>query len=137
MMARRSFFQQFSFDESFPYPHMEDTYFRERLKLAGERFMFVPAAVIDHPPRRILPGRQWAKTHECEVIYHYKMNEQPPPRWKYVAKVAKARVRNILKYRPGIDSIVAAYNAGVELLTLTVSYNQWKTKNRGLMHRQP
>lgn len=131
MMVRTAFFRLWPFDEDFPYPHMEDTHFRERLKAQGGRFNFVGDAIVDHPPRPILPGRRSARYGECEVIFHYKMGREAPGLGQHLWTLAKFRGKNILLYqRWGVDSLRAMYHTVVELLLVARHYNNWKRKHR-------
>jgi glycosyltransferase involved in cell wall biosynthesis len=136
MMVRRDFFERFPFDESFPYPHMEDTYFREQLKRRGEHFVFIGDAVIDHPPRALPPGRNWAVTHECEVIYYYKLHDLPPSLPVYLWRLVKNKIRLILAYPLGVASLSAMYHALAEILGVAVHYGQWKRRHRHLLGTQ-
>jgi GT2 family glycosyltransferase len=132
MLVDRPLFERLKFDESFPHPHMEDVFFRERLKQMGERFVFVPAAEIDHPPRHLPSGRNWVATHESEIIYYYKMHEVPPPLLRYLWRLAKFRIRPLLSTRPSVDTIRAMYHATVEMALLSTRYGRWKKKHRHL-----
>jgi glycosyltransferase involved in cell wall biosynthesis len=132
MMAHRPLMWEMKFDEVFRHPHMEDVYFRECLKSRGESFDFVPEAVVDHPPRRLPPGRKWVATHESEVIYFYKMRQQPPSLRGYLWRLAKARIRRLLAYRLSLDTLIAMYHATVEIAIVSLRYSGWKKQHRHL-----
>ncbi len=134
MMVRRSYFLNHTFDESFPYPHMEDVYFRELLKLANEPFVFIPAATIDHPPRRMASGRKWAATHECQIIYRYKMHEAQSSLAAYLTRLAINRLKAILAYPVSRDSFSALYHMVVECFCVIRWYNTWKRRNKAIAH---
>ena len=55
------------FESDFQMPTIEDIDFYERLCQRGEQSQFVPAAIVDHPPRKIHSGRQTGKIYEAKV----------------------------------------------------------------------
>ena len=65
---RSSLFQDVGgFESDFQMPTIEDIDFYERLCQRGEKSKFVPAAVVDHPPRKIHSGWQTGKIYEAKV----------------------------------------------------------------------
>lgn len=55
------------FDEGFPYPYfdLEDVDLRLRLDDRGEKYPFVPEAVVDHPPRPVGPLLNTVRSQEA------------------------------------------------------------------------
>jgi GT2 family glycosyltransferase len=126
MAVRRNLFIDMGgFDERYPYPHMEDVDFRERLRDADIAFPFVESAVVDHPPRRLPRGRDRARTHECYLIYCRKRGTKlrlASMLWMVVLE----RLRSIIKRHPlSRDSLVALWFLGEEVFTLAIQFPQW------------
>jgi GT2 family glycosyltransferase len=131
MMVRRAFWLSFGgFDEDFPYPHMEDVAFRERLKEAGETFLFVPAASVDHPPRRRPSGRALARLNESHFIYHYKYVGSKPSWSEFSAFLVRHRMRPILSCRPNRDTALALLSLCSELWHTSIHWQSWDRKWR-------
>jgi len=80
------------FDEAFQYPHMEDQDLRLRLLAAGERILFVPEAIVNHPPRRQPPGDRLGAYRESEVRYLYKHGAARPVRGQLYARIIRYRI---------------------------------------------
>jgi GT2 family glycosyltransferase len=138
MMVRRTFWQSFGgFDEEFPYPNMEDVAFRERLREAGERFVFVPGAAVDHPPRRQPGGRALARLHESQFIYHYKYVGAKPSRGKFCAFLVRHRLRQILSCPPSRDSALALVSLATEVWHTATQWPAWDRKWRDRRRQSP
>lgn len=131
MMVRRSFWASFGgFDEDFPYAHMEDVAFRERLKAAGERFLFVSAAIVDHPPRRFIDTRARLPIHESHFIYHYKYLHGPPSMRRFLRDGVRYRIRSIFQHPLGVDSVIALRAMVEESWYIMRHWRQWDEKWR-------
>jgi GT2 family glycosyltransferase len=131
MMVRRTFWQSFGgFDEAFPYAAMEDAAFRERLRRAEQRFLFVPAATVDHPPRRQPSGRALGRLHESEVIYRYKYLGEAPSWSAFSMFLLRHRMRHILHYRPSVDTARAVISLGSELWYVARNWKEWDRRWR-------
>ena len=129
MMIRASLFRDLGgFDEAFPYPHMEDVDLRERIKLAGYSFVFVEAAVVDHPPKRLPWGNRLGALHECEVFYWHQKRGQPLSRIHLLHQITKVRTRAILTYSPSWDSLQAIVSFIIEVLYVLIRLNSWYKK---------
>ncbi len=63
-IERRFFFELGGFDERFPFSHLEDVDLRLRLEDRREPYLFVPEAVVEHPPRPEASARSWARSRE-------------------------------------------------------------------------
>jgi GT2 family glycosyltransferase len=70
MAVRRDVFWGLAgFDASFPFPHLEDVDFRERLRAAGHDFVFCPKAGVFHPLRPAASPTRQALGHESYFYY--------------------------------------------------------------------
>jgi glycosyltransferase involved in cell wall biosynthesis len=115
------------FDEAFRYPHMEDQDLRVRLE-ATSRIKFVPAAVVNHPPRRQPPGAVLGAWREAEVRFLYKHGAPRP--------VANALFRTIVRYRLGVirstpkslDTVLALWSLARELGHVFWRVREWEER---------
>jgi GT2 family glycosyltransferase len=131
MMVRKSFWDRFGgFDEDFPFPHLEDVVFRERLEKAGEPMVFVPAAAVDHPPRRLPAAAVLARHHESYFVYRYKYCSEGPSVGDFFGALVRHRLRNILRYRPSRDSAIALGSMCVESWHILKHWQGWDQKWR-------
>jgi len=140
MMIRRSFWLSFGgFDEDFPYAHMEDVVFRERLKAAGEQFLFVPAATVDHPPRRFPKARVRFPIHESNFIYHHKYLGTAPSVRQFLIDSLRYRIRTVYRHPLGVDSLLAVGSTFAETWYVLRHWNEWneKWKTRASGHSTP
>jgi|SRR6185437_15931681 len=129
LLVRRTFWLAAGgFDEEFPYPHMEDVAFRERLKTTGERFIFVPDAAVDHPPRRVPPARVLARNHESDFVYSYKYLKEVPSLPKLLATVTRHRLGMVLSYQASRDTVKAVGSLFVEYWYLVRHWRAWDEK---------
>jgi GT2 family glycosyltransferase len=129
LMVRRSFWELFGgFDEDFPYPHLEDVAFRERLREAGESIVFVPGATVDHPPRRGPSGRTLALRHESHFIYQYKYVGVQPSLSEFATLFVRARMRRILGHPPSRDTLEALVSMCSEAWHTVTRWHEWDLK---------
>jgi GT2 family glycosyltransferase len=133
MMVRRSFWREFGgFDEDFPFPHMEDVAFRECLNAAGEQFVFVPVASVDHPPRRLPPASARVRHHESSFIYEYKYLGRGPSRRLFWHEFVSYYLRLIVKREKGRDSLLAMGSMCLEAYGVLKHWRGWNEKYRHL-----
>lgn len=82
MAVRRSVFMRLGgFDEDFSQAAMEDMEFAWRFQKAGHRAVFVPAALVEHPPRRIGLRKYWWRTvsnHRWHLLFLHKTGGATP-----------------------------------------------------------
>jgi glycosyltransferase involved in cell wall biosynthesis len=131
MMVRRTFWESFGgFDEDFPYPHMEDVAFRDLLIRAGEKILFVPGAVVDHPPRRLPAGRVLALSHESHFIYQYKYFGTQPGVSDFLALLFRTRMGRILAHPPSRDTALALASLCSEAWHTLRRWHGWDRKWR-------
>ena len=108
MMIGKDLFQRLGgFDERFPLPWAEDIDLRERIKHAGHKTLFVPDAVVDHPPRRRRWGKRSAALWECRVLLWYKQGNNIPAQKWLPGHAFKVRLHQIIKAPLGKDSVLA------------------------------
>lgn len=129
MLVRRAAFEQMQgFDEDFPLPHMEDVDFRERLKQAGFTFIFVPDAVVDHPPKWRPTGAKSGAAAECEVLYWYKHGKPGSAAAYLLPYIAKCRVKSMLRQRFGSETFRAIGSMTTELIFVARNAWRWEAK---------
>ncbi|HZL17411.1 MAG TPA: glycosyltransferase [Polyangia bacterium] len=132
LMLRRNLLNSVGgFDEAFPYPHLEDVAFRESLTALREQIVFVPDAVVDHPPRRQQSAKVLASHHESSFLYHYKYLGRAPSLAEFLTTFSRHRLGCIFSYRVGRDSAVALGSMGVELFHVLRNWQRWDRKWRG------
>ena len=123
-IRRATFTAVNGFDERFPLPHMEDADLRERLRMVAQTIVFVPAATVDHPPRRLPWGARLARMHQATVLY---MVLHPPARslgW-FLQNELRAKLSRIVHRRKSLDSLVALSSLPVELATIALNWQRW------------
>ena len=133
-IRRNAFEAVHGFDERFPIAHMEDVDFRERLRAAGYVVHFVPAASVDHPPRRLPWGAKLARLHQAGVLY---MMLHPPVRtlpW-YLQNTLRARVSRVRQLPKSFDSLIALASVPFELAATAWHWNGWMSWARSLTGR--
>lgn len=125
-MIRADLFRELSgFDERFRFAHMEDVDLRERLRDRGEQSIFVPEAVVDHPPRRLPWGLRLARTHESEVYFWRMKRGQGFGLLRMLTAILDARIRTLLKYPPTTEWLSAVASTIVELVGVIAFSPQW------------
>lgn len=68
-IRRETFRSLGGFDDAFPTAHLEDVDFRERAKRAQCVMVFVPAALVVHPPRPISPVFRQVRSYRSYFYY--------------------------------------------------------------------
>jgi GT2 family glycosyltransferase len=131
MLIRRTTFEALGgFDEAFPHSHLEDVDFRERLAGAALRFEFVPAAVVDHPPRRLRSGWALALSHESDVYYRYKHGRGGLATPRVLHDVLRTRLSRLVNHPLSGDTGRALGSMAVELAALVFLLPGWERKYR-------
>jgi GT2 family glycosyltransferase len=118
------------FDEGFTVPHMEDQDLRDRLRLAGAAITWVPAAAVDHPPRRQPPGRLLGLQRAAEVRYLYKHGTKRGLRWPLTRRIASLRLGIIRSLPIGLDSLLAIASLARELWVVQANLTRWEAVAR-------
>lgn len=114
------------FDERFPFPHMEDVEFRERLKPCSG-IKFVEEAIVDHPPRLVPMGFRVARQHESRVYYD-SLKNRATSYAGLLLEISKTRVRTILRHRFSLDSVRAIGSFLIEIVGVVVMMPSWRRK---------
>ena len=127
-VRRDTFVGVAGFDEGFAFPHMEDADLRERLRAAGHAPVWVPEAVVDHPPRRLPSGTQLGSYREAEVRYLYKYGAPRPVRWRLLKDIALSRLVSIRHHPKGLASLQACWALGAELWHVAWHAASWERR---------
>ena len=128
MAIRREWFERLNgFDESYPYPAIEDVDLRERIKEAGQSFPFISGAVVDHPPRPVPPPLRRAQMAESEYVYFRRRGETLEKR-RWMKRTALFRLREIWRRPKGVDSLRALVSLLVEMMCLNSLFDKWELK---------
>jgi GT2 family glycosyltransferase len=129
LVAREAFEILGGFDERFPYPHMEDVDFRERARGAGYASLFVPEAVVDHPPRRLAAGHRLAGRHESWMYYWYKHGGRAPCSHRVLANLLRFRIKALFAHPFGVDTLRAVGSLAAEVATVVPRLPLWEWKH--------
>ncbi len=129
LAIERRFYESLGgFDERFPFPHLEDVDLRLRLDDAGLRYLFVPDACVDHPPRPVSTALRWVQTQES-AYYLARKRGVPVGRFGlsagvYVRSCARA-FRNCRNLGEGVRMVgrIAA-----EIVLLALYLPRWQRK---------
>ena len=133
MMLSSSLFKTLGgFDEDFPHAHMEDVDFRERILGLNETIHFCPAAIVDHPARKVVLGLKAAPTHESEFMFYYKSGHTKPYLQQHLYRVLRARLSALSHFRPSRASLTYALAIVPELTYVLKHGGAWQRKYREL-----
>lgn len=130
MIAHELFRVIGGFNIGFPHPHMEDVELRERV-LTRSNILFVKEAWVDHPPRRLPPGRDLAAYHESRVYYDA-LRRRRRPLVAFLFEIIHCRLRALLSHKPGSDSVRAIVSLCAELATVIAKMPGWERKYRSV-----
>jgi GT2 family glycosyltransferase len=126
MMIQTSLFIDLKgFDENFPYPHLEDVDFRERIKKQGYTFSFVDKAKINHPQKRLPYGKKLGKLHECDMYYWLKNNDDSSI-VRIAIAIIRTRLITIIRFPIQPDSLSALASLLEELFFTIRNWGAWK-----------
>ncbi len=114
------------FDEGFVFAHMEDADLRERVRTAGATLRWVPAARVDHPPRRLPAGAQMGAYRAAEVRFLYKYGARTPVRWRMMRTILLDRLVAIRSRPKGVDSVRALGALLAELWHVLWHAKEWE-----------
>lgn len=129
MMVRNKLFHQLGrFNENYPYPHLEDIDFKERIKQADYTFLFIENAKVDHPPRKALFGRNLAALHESDIYYWHQVKKIKLNSLNFLTYILKSRLKQILRYPPSSHSLLAILSTIIELIYTVINLNTWYKK---------
>ena len=138
MVNRQTFEEMGGFDEGFPHASDEDTDFRERVKRADQAMLWVPDALIYHPPVRRTWGRHSARLWESKVRLAYKADPDRAPvtRRKMVWHAFRTRLQQLTSAPPHLDSLVGAVAMIVELIWIARHMPGWDRKHRAALSQK-
>lgn len=128
MIKKSAFHALQGFDESFPYPHMEDVDLRERLYLSKLNTVFVQKAVVDHPPRVLPWGNHLAASQESLVFYHVKHGKERITNNRLLGIILKTRLKSILSFPISLESLKAVLSLITELVYVSSKLSDWNKK---------
>jgi GT2 family glycosyltransferase len=114
------------FDEAFPYAAMEDVDLRERLKAADYQISFVPAAIVDHPPRKIRDLSELKHNYISIAYYTVRKRGERLKMRTLLMAVLRTRLRRILKAPDRTDSVRALRLLICELLMIVACTKSWE-----------
>jgi GT2 family glycosyltransferase len=120
------------FDDLFPYPHMEDVDFRERLKSGGHAFIFCPAAAVFHPLRPVASVTRQALGHESYFYYARKHGLSLRQAGLSVRSYVKARLMWFESSRGLADTARFVARSVAEAFLVTVMSPWWLMKFRSV-----
>jgi GT2 family glycosyltransferase len=129
MISAKLFRETGGFDVNFPYAAMEDVDLRERLRDRGDRIVFTPDAVVDHPPRPIRSVAELLREHESFYFYKIVKRGEQPRLLDVLYRTAKTRIRCC--NRPQIFDLpraVALYS--FELAIVCIKSGSWLRRYR-------
>jgi GT2 family glycosyltransferase len=116
------------FDEAFRFPNAEDQDLRDRLRDAGFRMVFVRAAVVNHPPRRVPNGARLGAYREADVRYMYKHGAARPVWPLLLRKIARHKLNVIRDTPKSADTLLAFASLARELWYTARHVGAWETK---------
>ncbi|MBX7117373.1 MAG: glycosyltransferase [Gemmatimonadaceae bacterium] len=125
--VRRDTFRKVEgFDEGFTVAHMEDQDLRERLRWMGVETAWVPAAHVEHPPRRQPSGTRLGLLRAAEVRYLYKHGAARPVARRMLRGIASMRLRTIRALPWSADSWAALHSLFEELRVVRRYAADWE-----------
>ncbi|HEY3855116.1 MAG TPA: glycosyltransferase [Verrucomicrobiae bacterium] len=127
MMIEKKLFQKIAgFDEGFPFAHLEDVELRERVTQYS-KFIFVPDALVDHPPRILPAGSEMGASHESDVYYACLKQKTSAisVELELLKNIVLARGRAIWHCPISLDSFKAIHSLCVELWVVILNYSIW------------
>ena len=128
MVSARAFAAVGGFDEGFRFPNAEDQDLRDRLRGAGFRMVFVPGAVVNHPPRRVPGGARLGAYREADVRYMYKHGAARPVWPLLLRKIARHKLNVIRDTPKSLDTLLAFGSLARELWYTARHVRRWEAK---------
>lgn len=122
------FFSIKMFNENFPYPHLEDVEFRDRILEQKLRFKFINDAIVDHPPRRIPFGFTLSKQHESGIFYSRYSKNSVHTGLGLIKNITVTRLKSIMDHKIQMDSFISCLSLAAEIIFVIYKINDWKRK---------
>jgi GT2 family glycosyltransferase len=135
MMLHRSIMERLGgFDENFPTAHLEDVDLRERLKEADIGFVFIPDAVVDHPPKRATARDNLGRASESDVLFWYKHRSKVTarPGFSLVLSNFLNRLRWLRGKPVGKETLIWLWLTAKEVVYVSRNVGRWRRKYSGL-----
>ncbi|MEL6441751.1 MAG: glycosyltransferase [Cyanobacteria bacterium J06621_8] len=132
MIATKIFKKIGGFDESYPYPFMEDQDLRERIKKAGFSFPFIADAIVDHPPRKRVLGFKLGASWESFVYYWRRTNKKQSFKVKLIKEILMHHGVHVFRYPVSLDYINAMISLAAELAYVLLHIETWNKKYRSV-----
>ena len=131
LMIRAELFRSVGgFDESFRMPACEDMEFNERLRKGGHIPLFVPQAIVDHPPRPRPGGWRLGLMWESRVNLWYKEGNIGSV-WSWLpVHLLKYRAGKVLDYPIRWHSLRASASLALELTCVLLHLQGWQSRYR-------
>ena len=129
-IKNKIFSQLQGFNTNFPFAHMEDVEFRERIHLNNISCLFLENALIDHPPRKLNNGLYLAKHHESEFFYDVILHKKNYKLFTngLIKKIFVFRVSVIIHRHISFDTIKALISLLIELPFTYIYIRKWVKK---------
>jgi GT2 family glycosyltransferase len=131
-VRRELFFSLGQFDEKFPYPHLEDVDFRERLKSAGQPFVFRPDAGVFHPLRPVGSATRQVLVYESYFYYARKHGLSLKQSGLSVRILVSSHVKLALSARNVSDFGRLLWRMAIKTVVLVVLCPWWLLKFRSV-----
>jgi GT2 family glycosyltransferase len=128
-MIRSRLFQEIGgFDDSFPMPACEDIEFNARLRRLGHVPLFVPTAIVDHPPRPRHGGWRLGLMWESRVNLWYKEGNVGSV-WSWLPiHLLKYRIGRILEYPIRWHTVRALASLALEFTCVLMYLGGWEAR---------
>lgn len=118
------------FDAGFPFAHLEDVDLRLRIQDAGERFEFVPEAVVQHPARPLGGVIAQARAHESYFYLAAKRRVPLAAVGLSFPNFLRARWQTLRRSRSLPEAVRFCLRCAVESVAIAWLLPSWITKYR-------
>lgn len=138
MLVKKELFESLGgFDQTFPLAGSEDVDFRERLRVANMPFVFVPDAIVDHPPRPTAVGSKAGQIGEGFVVLWYKSGRGAGASRRLIRHVLVKWVREVQRYPWSLDSLRCLTAMVAEVVYIARHGGKWERKYRQIFQDVP
>lgn len=127
-IIKNYFFLIGCFDETYRYPHLEDSDFAMRVQ---GQFLFCKEAYVTHPPRKLPSGVKLGYYHEYDIYFFKKFNIDYSL-YKIIMRIFKTRMGGIRNTPISKYSVLSIYHMVIEILIVILNYNKWELRFIGM-----